>query len=216
MECPKGFDYCSSDSCNGNVSGTLCSVISAWSGRSEIPRMQPNTAKSDRSGFSPPQIKSRCSIIKITYANEFPLSNVVVPSYHERVCCQLLQSMPWPKQILFGVHIWSSSLKLGTSTAVKRASRSFSMPYFFLILPCAAAIPPRISPTPTVQQVQHCWLKTQEKKWLANLVHPQLEWPQHVAAKIRGIFANIPMPLSTQTENHGGFSNRIRVQNGLI
>eukprot|EP00438_Fugacium_kawagutii_P017218 Skav235578 [mRNA] locus=scaffold612:113586:114717:- [translate_table: standard] len=29
----------------------------------------------------------------------------------------------------------------GTSTAVKRASRSSSIPYFFLILPCAAAMP---------------------------------------------------------------------------
>lgn len=166
MECPKGFDYCSSDSCNGNVSGTLCSVISAWSGRSEIPRMQPNTAKSDRSGFSPPQIKSRCSIIKFTDANEFPLSNVVVPSYHERVCCQLLQSMPWPKQILLGVHIWSSSLKLGTSTAVKRASRSFSMPYFFLILPCAAAIPPRISTTPTLNKSNTVgWKHRKKNDW---------------------------------------------------
>ena len=31
----------------------------------------------------------------------------------------------------------------GTSTAVNKASRSFSMPYFFLILPCAAAMPQR-------------------------------------------------------------------------
>ena len=41
---------------------SLCCVISEYSGRSEIPRIHPNTAKSDRSGFSPPA--PSCKIAK--------------------------------------------------------------------------------------------------------------------------------------------------------
>ena len=197
---------------------TLCSVISAWSGRSEIPRMQPNTAKSDRSGFSPPQIKSRFSISKITHPNEFPLSKVVQVTtkgfaanfcspcleYRNTICCEFIISGHF--------HLSLEPQQLWKEHPARSPCHTFSWschvlrPYLH-----GSALLHR-------HQVQHHLLENTGKKRLktqnthlpsltarythplANLVHPQLEWPQHVAAKIPGIFANIPMPLSTQTE----------------